>query len=64
MRRRAQPTGMQVNPRECMFCHDGLPEVRDQPVNLAFMDHIERRVPCRQAFDIWRSNMQTDFLGD
>ena len=55
---------MEVDPRECMFCHDGLPVVKDQPVNLAFLAHLESRRPCHQAFETWKHHMQKDFLGD
>lgn len=46
-----------------MFCHEGLPVVKDEPVNLAFMSHVGGRPPCQDAFDVWRGNMQTDWLG-
>ena len=54
---------MDTDPRECMFCHEGLPKVVDEPVNLAFMSHIGREDPCREAFEVWADNMQTDHLG-
>lgn len=61
----ASPTDycMDVDPSECMFCHEGLPEAQDEPVNLAFMSHLEGREPCQKAFDAWRQNMETDYLG-
>ena len=55
---------MQVNHRECMFCHGDLPVVRDEPVNLAFLSHLDRSGPCRDAFAAWSQHMQTDFKGD
>jgi hypothetical protein len=55
---------MEINTRECMFCHGGLPVKEGQPVNLAFMEHIERLEPCREAFDVWRLHMQKDYQGD
>lgn len=54
---------MDVNPRECMFCHDDLPVRPDEPVNMAFLAHIERREPCRQDFDTWTHHMQKDYTG-
>lgn len=55
---------MEIDTRECMFCHGGLPVKQDQPVNLAFMEHIEAREPCRDAFAAWTQNMQKDYQGD
>lgn len=55
---------MDVDLQECMFCHEELPEVEDEPVNLAFMSHLEDREPCQDAFDAWTENMGSDFLGD
>ncbi len=55
---------MDVNPRECLFCHDGLPVVTDEPVNMAFLLHLERSAPCDEAFEVWKDNMQVDFMGD
>jgi hypothetical protein len=55
---------MEIDPSQCMFCHEGLDAGGDAPVNLAFMSHVEAREPCQQAFDTWRSNMATDYLGD
>lgn len=52
---------MPPDPDQCMFCQDGL---QTEPVNLAFMDHLEERADCQQAFDAWTTNMQTDWLGD
>ncbi|MHB8633176.1 MAG: DUF7501 family protein [Thermoplasmatota archaeon] len=54
---------MYADPRECLFCHDGLPVVPDEPVNVAFLRHIEARQSCGRAFDAWRDNMQTDYIG-
>lgn len=54
---------MDVNPRECMFCHDDLPVRPDEPVNMAFMAHLEGREPCRQDFDAWTHHMQKDYTG-
>lgn len=54
---------METNPRECLFCHNGLPVVEDQPVNLAFLEHIDANEPCNQAFTVWTDNMQSDYLG-
>ena len=54
---------METNPRECMFCHEGLPMKADQPVNLAWMEHIERQEPCRESFAVWTRNMQKDYIG-
>lgn len=54
---------MDVNPRECMFCHDALPVRPDEPVNLAFQAHIQLREPCRQDFASWTHHMQRDFIG-
>jgi hypothetical protein len=55
---------METNPRECLFCHADLPKVQDEPVNLAFLSHIEASDPCRDAFAAWTDNMQDDFKGD
>lgn len=55
---------MESNPRECMFCHDALPQRPDQPVNLAWMEHIETEEPCREEFEVWTTHMARDFLGD
>lgn len=60
----AQARAMDVNPRECMFCHDGLPVVQNEPVNLAFISHIEGRNECNDAFEAWKTNMQSDWIGD
>ncbi len=54
---------MDVNPRECMFCHDGLPVVPNEPVNMAFLSHLERSDSCSDAFEAWTFHMQRDFLG-
>jgi hypothetical protein len=56
--------GMDVNPRICMFCQDDLPRRGEEPVNLAFMAHVETSGACREAFAVWRTHMQRDFLGD
>jgi hypothetical protein len=56
--------GMETNPLECLFCHADLPKVQDEPVNLAFLSHIEASDPCRDAFAAWTDNMQDDFKGD
>ena len=55
---------METNPRECMFCHDGLPVRPDEPANLAFLAHIEDRTGCKDSFDVWVHNMQSDWIGD
>jgi hypothetical protein len=55
---------MDVDPLECMFCHEGLVETHETPVNLAFMAHLEEQAPCLKAFDVWRTNMAQDYLGD
>jgi hypothetical protein len=55
---------MIVEPRECMFCHDVMPKLEGQPVNLAFMAHLENEATCRDAFDAWTENMAADFKGD
>ncbi len=55
---------MEVNPRECMFCQADLPRVGGEPVNLAFLSHIDDSDSCRDAFEVWTVNMQTDFKGD
>ncbi len=60
----ARHVPMDVDTDECMFCHEELPEVADEPVNLAFMAHLQAREPCQDAFDNWSENMETDFLGD
>jgi hypothetical protein len=54
---------MQTNPRECMFCHGDLPVRPDEPANLAFLAHIERRQGCREEFAVWTTHMQKDYLG-
>lgn len=54
---------MESNPRECLFCHDGLPVVEGEPVNMAFLNHIEGRDDCREAFGVWTDNMAQDYLG-
>ncbi|MES2155247.1 MAG: hypothetical protein V4510_08955 [bacterium] len=54
---------MEPNPRECLFCHDDLPIVPGEPVNIAFLSHLERREECGEAFEVWKSNMQSDYLG-
>lgn len=54
---------MDVNPRVCMFCQDGLPVVPDEPVNIAFVRHIEARRRCRTDFDAWTHHMQRDYIG-
>ncbi len=56
-------TAMEPNPRECLFCHDDLPIVPGEPVNIAFLSHLERREECGEAFEVWKSNMQSDYLG-
>lgn len=58
-----QGVAMDVNPRECMFCHDGLPVVPNEPVNMAFLSHLERSDSCSDAFEAWTFHMQRDFLG-
>ena len=55
---------MDTNPRECLFCHGDLPVKDGQPVNLAFLEHIEDQGPCREEFEVWTQNMGRDFLGD
>ncbi|MCA1818681.1 MAG: hypothetical protein ABR562_03750 [Thermoplasmatota archaeon] len=55
---------MHVNPRECMFCRDGLPERPNEPANLAFLAHIDDRAECKDAFDAWTYHMQSDWVGD
>lgn len=62
--RTATSGGMDVNPRECMFCHDGLPVVRDEPVNLAFLAHLDRSPGCADEFNVWKGHMALDFRGD
>lgn len=54
---------MDVNPRECLFCHGDLPVRPDEPANLAFMSHLEAKAPCRADFEVWTSNMQKDYIG-
>ena len=54
---------MDVNPDECMFCHEDLAD-GETPSSLAFMAHVEGRGLCQQAFDLWRLNMASDYLGD
>ncbi|MEA3136486.1 MAG: hypothetical protein QOJ26_1419 [Thermoplasmata archaeon] len=54
---------MDVNPRECMFCHGDLPVRPDEPVNMAFMAHLETREACQDGFAAWTDNMQRDFTG-
>ncbi len=55
---------MKTDPRECMFCHDPLPRRADQPVNLAFMEHVTNQARCKQEFEVWTLHMQRDYLGD
>ena len=38
---------MQVNPRECMFCHADLPPVEGIPVNQAFLSHVDDSPGCQ-----------------
>lgn len=54
---------MDTNPRECLFCHSDLPVVAGEPVNMAFLSHIERRSDCNEAFGVWTDNMASDYLG-
>ena len=54
---------METNPRECMFCHGDLPVRPDEPVNQAFLAHLETRAPCRDGFEAWTTNRQTDYIG-
>jgi hypothetical protein len=54
---------MDFDPRECMFCHDGLPKIDGEPVNLAFLSHLRQNDDCADAFSVWTENMQTDFIG-
>jgi hypothetical protein len=54
---------MDVNPRECMFCHGDLPVRPDEPVNMAFLAHLETREACQDGFEAWTSNMQNDYIG-
>lgn len=53
-----------VHNRECLFCHKHLGATEENPVNLAFMDHIEGKPKCNEEFEQWTVNMQTDFKGD
>jgi hypothetical protein len=55
---------MDVDPRQCMFCHDGLPPRDNEPANLAFLAHIEARPGCKDDFDAWTYHMQNDWIGD
>ena len=47
-----------------MFCHGDLPKVGNEPVNLAFMGHLEASGSCRDAFAAWTEHMHADFKGD
>lgn len=56
---------MDVHHDECMFCKETLPgAAQDEPVNLAFMAHLDDHGPCQERFEVWTDNMATDFLGD
>jgi len=44
-----------------MFCGDGLAPREDAD---PFMQHIESRAECHDAFDAWVHHMQTDWIGD
>jgi hypothetical protein len=54
---------MTTDPRVCMFCEDALPRRTDEPVNIAFLSHIEDRSDCDDAFQAWKGHIQTDFIG-
>ena len=53
-----------VRHRECLFCHTRLEADDDDPVNLAFVDHLEERPQCGSDFEQWSENMRSDFKGD
>jgi hypothetical protein len=54
---------MEFQTDECMFCHSAL-EMGDDPENLVFMQHMVESIDCNRSFQVWVTNMQTDYLGD